>query len=134
MSLFADHITSQDDIVLDRYYFHPVPDYKGVDVLIEKQPEFNYNKKVFIPLDIVWKYYVHEGLDAIVKMFGIKDKPDKNDFVIFAKNFNRPNIEKLIFKQETYINRSILHPIFDAFNEYWCFKILQHRNEETYEF
>lgn len=138
MSLFDNHFDSvkQDDIVLQHYNFRESPDYKGLMILEEKKPEDTtyfdwswYYRKVFIPLDIVWKDYVHEASDDIVRMWGIQNRPTKSDFIDFAKTFSHPAVKKLIFQQQTYINRAILRPIFDAFNEHWCFKMLQARQK-----
>ncbi len=127
MSLFADHITNQDDIILQCFHFQN-SEYKDTMVLVEKQLEgqtefdWYWNRKVFVPLDIVWKYYIHEGSHDIVKLYGVRDRPTKSDFVEFAQTFSHPEIRKLIFKGDVYIDRSILHPIYEAFNEYWFFK------------
>lgn len=131
MSLFTDHITNQDDIVLQKFDLRLCADYPNIAVLVEKQFGSQLichgTRKVFIPLDIVWKYYVHEGSDDIVKLYGERDRPTKSDFVKFAQTFSHPDIKKLIFHQATYIDRNILHPIYEAFNEHWCFKKLQER-------
>ena len=139
MSLFADHITNQDDIVLQRYRLQMDSNYRNTMVLVEKQAEgqtefdWYWSRKVFIPLDLVWKHYVHEGSGDIVKLYGVQYRPTKSDFVEFAQTFSHPEIKKLIFKGSTYIDQSILHPIFDEFNDHWCTKMLRKQNKLKYE-
>lgn len=131
MSIFNDHITNQDDIILQKFDLR-LSDYKDMLVLVEKLSEDRtdllWNRKVFVPLDVVWKYYVHEGSDDIVKLYGIRDRPTKSDFMKFTETFSHPDIKKLIFRQVTYIDRSVLYPIYEAFNEYWCSRVMQNKN------
>lgn len=92
MGVFDDHIENQDDIVLQNYCFKASPDYKKTMVLEEKfNPDrylsalFNsgrhlssYYSRVFIPVDIVWKYYCNEGgLDEIDKLLHGSQRPTK---------------------------------------------------------
>ncbi len=128
MSLFADHITNQDDFILQNFDLRLSSDYKNIMVLVEKQHEgqsltdWGWRRKIFVPLDIVWKDYIHEGFDDIVTLYGVRNRPTKRDFMEFVQTFSHPDIKKLIFHQATYIDRSILRPIYEAFNKHWCFE------------
>lgn len=122
MSIFTDHITNQDDFVLRHYNYVYSWEY-GVKMLVEK---FDLNRptpfvRKFIPLELVWEYYKAEGSSDVDKL-SIWNMPNKDDFVEFTQTFSHPEIRKLIFKGNIYIDRSILHPIYEAFNEHWLQK------------
>ena len=137
MGVFDNHIENQDNIVLQNYHFKASPDYKKTMVLEEK---FNldrylrgYSHRVFIPVDIVWKYYCNEGgLDEIDKLLHGSQRPTKNEFNAFFTAYNNKDVKKLIFKGQTYVDRSILHPIYSAFNEHYIEEQIRKKYNNEY--
>jgi hypothetical protein len=141
MSIFSDHITNQDDFILEHYNWFFSTDY-GAIVLVEKSGTFtdalrSRSGRMFVPISVVWDFYMNEGVADIARMLDNYDLPSEWDFSKFAHGFGHPDIRKLIFKNQIYFDKAVLWPLYNAFNEYWISQVIRRRafqHKKIYKF
>ena len=137
MSLFADHITNQDDIVLMEYDLEWSSQYK-TNILRPKTRDergfyvSSWGKSTFVPEDVIWKHYMGErGARDLKYNFGFDVKPDKALFMKFLAESD--DIKRLVFRNKTYFSQDILNPFFDKYNEHLLKVYMKKRFKETHE-
>lgn len=118
MSIFADNISNDDELVLSKYKLLWSERYETN--LLEPNPDaigYWWCDPVFMPIDAIWKrynqlcWYDSESLNRL----GIK--PDRNSFYEFAEKYKR--INKICFRGKTYYeaHMHILNHMYTMYNE-----------------
>ena len=126
MGLFDHNIVTNDEIVLTEYNFLPSGEYPKI-MILEKRIDgdywWMYKRSIFVPPEIIWKYYFHdlkEGLfgQNMRRDYGMSLQPNKKEFIQFCQTFKHDKILSIWFRGQIYIEKSTLQPLFDAFNEH----------------
>ena len=117
MSIFAkDLVGNSDDIVLKEYnlVYNPVSPH---EVCLHEKDHGMYPRKIFVRGLYLWREYVNEAMDDVLKFGGgIEKFIEEKDFLLYIKN--SPLISKLEFKGETWYEKRYLWNVFEAYNEH----------------
>ena len=119
MSIFEDHITNHDDIVLQNYdYEFDVFDNSWV--LRTKKSDFWSSglNLTYVTAETLWKYYVHEdAVYGIKYIYGYNFKPTKKQFVEFCSK-STILYDRIVFKGQVFYQKRSLWEFFNTFNEF----------------
>lgn len=132
MSLFDNIADTADDIVLTKYDYVWSDQYKDYYL----RPK-GYLNSPYAPANVVWKWYMRDDpANRIKYRYGFCIQINKNDFLQYVGNYK--DINRLVYKGKTYYDLSILHPLFDSFDnriieEYLNKEEKQNQNSLYYE-